>query len=76
MTAPCVPRWIINNLGLNRIQVNVEQQLIEVALIAYELGTGGGIRTRMPIGQGILSPPRLPFRHPGTDDGGLLVVRF
>jgi hypothetical protein len=29
-------------------------------------GTRGGIRTHTaPSGQGILSPPRLPFRHPG-----------
>jgi hypothetical protein len=31
--------WIINNPGMNRVQVNVDQQLVEVALIAYELGS-------------------------------------
>ena len=28
---------------------------------------GAGIEPALPYGKGILSPPRLPFRHPGDD---------
>ncbi len=28
---------------------------------------GAGVEPARPEGQGILSPPRMPFRHPGTD---------
>jgi hypothetical protein len=27
---------------------------------------GAGVEPARPEGQGILSPPRMPFRHPGT----------
>ena len=28
---------------------------------------GAGVEPARPEGQGILSPPRMPFRHPGAD---------
>src|SRR4051812_21340188 len=35
--------------------------------LRYEIGAGGGIRTHTPTeGQRILSPPCLPFHHPGN----------
>ena len=32
---------------------------------------GAGVEPARPGGQGILSPPRMPFRHPGTEESNL-----
>src|SRR5579864_2080499 len=37
---------------------------------------GAGVEPARPEGQGILSPPRMPFRHPGTDEKAYLTKTY
>jgi hypothetical protein len=37
---------------------------------------GVGVEPTRPEGQGILSPPRMPFRHPGSDWQAYLIRGF
>jgi hypothetical protein len=43
---------------------------------SWNPSAGGGFRTRRPLSrQGILSPPRLPFRHPGELNASARLAR-
>jgi hypothetical protein len=58
---PCGHVKVTPRIDHNYIRINMD----------YLLVPGAGVEPARPEGQGILSPPRMPFRHPGTDGASL-----